>query len=116
VAAPPRTNAAIASLGRLRTVALLEGVSFLILLGIVTPLKQLADMPLAVRVAGSLHGGLFILFLAALAHTARLRRWPFDRISGALLASVIPFGTFVLDRHLLRERASVAAATQSTAT
>jgi integral membrane protein len=73
------------------------------------PLKYLADLPMAVRLVGSIHGGLFVLFLAALAHAARLRHWSIDRISGALLASVIPFGTFVLDRHLRREAAAAAA-------
>jgi integral membrane protein len=93
-------------LNRLRRVAFYEGVSFLVLLGIAMPLKYLAGMPMAVRIAGSIHGGLFILFLAALAHTARRRDWSVDRISGALLASVVPFGTFVLDRHLQREAAA----------
>jgi integral membrane protein len=107
--APSSPNASVASLNRLRTVALVEGLSFLALLGIAMPLKYLAGMPLAVRIAGSVHGGLFILFLAALAHTAKLRGWSFDRISGALLASVIPFGTFVLDRQLRRDLAALSA-------
>ena len=110
---PPRTDPSLASLGRLRRIAFLEGISFLVLLGIAMPLKYLAGMPLAVRVAGSLHGGLFVLFLAALAHTAHTRGWSFDRISGALLASVLPFGTFVLDRQLRNESAAVAAAQQT---
>jgi integral membrane protein len=40
------------SIGRLRAAALAEGVSFLLLLGVAMPLKYLADMPLAVRIAG----------------------------------------------------------------
>jgi integral membrane protein len=50
----------------LRRIALIEGWSFLILLGIAMPLKYLADMPLAVRLVGSLHGFLFLTLCACL--------------------------------------------------
>lgn len=70
------------TLRRLRIIAFLEGLSFLVLLFIAMPLKYLADMPLAVRIAGSVHGGLFLVFLAVLpdepgtdlAHAAIARR------------------------------------------
>ena len=35
------------------------------------PLKYLAGYPLAVRIAGSIHGALFLLFLVALYRAAR---------------------------------------------
>ena len=54
------------ALRQLRLVAFLEGSSFLVLLFIAMPLKYLAGLPLAVRVAGSVHGLLFLVFLAAL--------------------------------------------------
>ena len=56
------------SIGRLRAVALAEGISFLVLLGVAMPLKYLADMPLAVRIAGWLHGLLFIAVLFMLSN------------------------------------------------
>jgi integral membrane protein len=56
----------VSSLRRLRAVALLEGVSYLLLLFVAMPLKYFWEMPLAVRIVGSLHGMLFIVFLAAL--------------------------------------------------
>ena len=54
------------ALRQLRLVALLEGASFLVLLFVAMPLKYLAGMPLAVRIAGSIHGALFIAFVVAL--------------------------------------------------
>ena len=51
----------------LRAVALLEGASYLLLLGVAMPLKYLAGMPGAVRAVGSAHGGLFLLYVAAVA-------------------------------------------------
>ena len=90
-------------LGRLRIVSLMEGVSYLILLGIAMPLKYIADQPEAVRIVGSLHGGLTILFVLAVAHVWLARRWSIVRVAIALIASVIPFGAFALEASLRRE-------------
>jgi integral membrane protein len=91
------------ALRRLRRVGFAEGVSYLVLLGIAMPLKYLADRPEVVTWVGWIHGMLFVLFVAALAHAAALRRWRTPRIAGAFIASLVPFGTFVLDRHLREE-------------
>jgi integral membrane protein len=91
------------AIGRLRAIGLAEGISFLVLLGIAMPLKYAAGMPMAVRVVGSIHGGLFVLFVAALLHVAYAHRWPLSRVAGAFIASLVPFGTFVLDARLRRE-------------
>ena len=94
------------ALRHLRLVALLEGTSFLVLLFIAMPLKYLADQPLAVRIVGSLHGLLFLIFLAALYRAGSVRRWPFRRSVHAFIASIVPFGTFVFDRSLRHEIAT----------
>lgn len=93
-------------LGRLRAIGLLEGVSFLVLLGIAMPLKYLAGMPEAVRVVGWAHGVLFILFVAAVGEVTLEREWPWQRVLVALVAAVLPFGTLVLDARLRREAAA----------
>jgi integral membrane protein len=90
------------SLGRLRAIGLLEGLSFLVLLGIAMPLKYLAGMPEMVSVVGMAHGVLFMLFFLAVVQVAVERRWPLTRVVVALAASVLPFGPFVLDARLLR--------------
>ena len=87
-------------IGRLRVIAFLEGISYLALLGVAMPLKYLAGMAIAVRVTGLVHGLLFIAFVAAVVHVAALMRWDRGRIVGAMVASIVPFGTFVLDRRL----------------
>lgn len=96
------------SLGRLRLVGNLEGVSFLVLLGIAMPLKYLWDMPLAVRIVGMLHGLLFIAFVFLLMSTSQERDWPWTRTAFAFASSLVPFGTFVLDRKLREEEAASA--------
>lgn len=93
------------ALGRLRVIALVEGVSFLVLLFVAMPLKYAADMPEAVRWVGSAHGGLFLLFLLALLQAWDEAKWPLSRAAIGFVASVVPFGTFWFDRSLREEMA-----------
>jgi integral membrane protein len=91
------------ALGRFRMVGLYEGISFLVLLCIAMPLKYYAGFPQAVKVVGMLHGILFVLYILALAHVTLANRWSFVRVIGAIIASLLPFGTFVLDARLRRQ-------------
>ena len=90
-------------IGRLRVIAFIEGISFLLLLGVAMPLKYFAGMPAAVKTAGWIHGVLFVLYLFSVAEVTIRRRLSFALASGALLASLVPFGTFALDARLRRE-------------
>ena len=83
-----------------RMTALAEGILFLTLLCIAMPMKYFMGMPEVVRVVGSIHGGLFLLYVGLLAIVHTKQRWSFMFSLYALVASVIPFGTFVLDKHL----------------
>src|SRR3954463_14068000 len=90
-----------------RMIALAEGVSFLTLLSVAMPMKYFMGMPEVVRVVGSIHGGLFLLYLGLLAAIHFRQRWPVMFSLYAFVASIIPFGTFMLDKHL-REKVVVA--------
>lgn len=93
-------------LARLRTLGLLEGASFLLLLFIAMPLKYLADQPLAVRYVGMAHGVLFLLYLLAIVPVALDQRWPLKTITLAVLASLLPAGPFVFDAKVLKPLAA----------
>ncbi len=86
--------------GRVRLSGIIEGTSFLILLGIAMPLKYAADLPEAVSVVGMLHGILFILYLIAIAHAFLIRHLSFMKSLLAVGAAFIPFGPFLLDKKL----------------
>jgi integral membrane protein len=90
-----------------RMIALAEGVSFLTLLFIAMPMKYFMGMPEVVRVVGSIHGLLFLLYVGQLARVHFKQRWSFMFSLYAFVASIIPFGTFVLDKQL-REKEAVA--------
>lgn len=83
-----------------RKVAFAEGVSFLILLGIAMPMKYFMGMPVVVRVVGLIHGILFLIYVGLLVKLHVKQRWPLRFSRYAFAASIIPFGTFVLDKHL----------------
>lgn len=90
-------------LGRFRLVAISEGISFIVLLFIAMPLKYFADMPEAVKYVGWAHGLLFMLYILALITVKMSLGWNFKKTAIAFLASLLPFGTFVLDKNLRKE-------------
>lgn len=89
-------------LRRLRTMGTVEGISTLILFGIAMPLKYAAGMPMAVRIAGSIHGLLFVVL--AVMFVLAINRVPIPRRLAVIgiLAAIVPFGPFVMDRKLSR--------------
>lgn len=91
-----------------RKIAFAEGLSFLVLLFIAMPLKYFAAMPMAVTVVGGLHGILFIAFLALAWEVKGTYKKDFNWLFKAGLASILPFGTFVMDKQWRKEEAAVA--------
>jgi integral membrane protein len=77
-----------------------EGISFLFLLGVAMPLKYAAGQPLFVKYGGWAHGILFILFLMTIFQAWADRAISFTEAVLAFIASLLPFGPFVLDRRL----------------
>lgn len=84
----------------LRLLALTEGVSFLVLLGVAMPLKYLGGLPQAVKVFGWAHGLLFVALCFLLLKVTVEERWPLGRSAMVFLAALLPFGPFVIDRRL----------------
>ncbi|GAB2777477.1 DUF3817 domain-containing protein [Rhabdobacter roseus] len=91
------------SLGRLRIVGFLEGISYLVLLGIAMPLKYLAGQPEAVRVVGMAHGLLFVAYVLLVIQVTIELGWSWRKAFLAFVASLIPFGTFYADVKWFRE-------------
>ena len=84
----------------LRQIALAEGVSFLVLLGVAMPLKYIAGFSLAVKWVGWIHGVLFMLLGVALLRTMWIARWPLSRSVTVFIAALLPFGPFLVDRRI----------------
>lgn len=92
------------TVGRLRAAGMVEAVSFLLLIGVAMPLKYFAGMPLAVTIAGWIHGLLFLAFLMCLLVAQGERQWPVRWTAVIFVAALLPFGPFVIDRRLKKEQ------------
>lgn len=90
------------SLRNFRILAFAEGVSFLLILFVTMPLKYLFDTPEPNRFIGYAHGVLFIGYCGYALLLYWERGWPTMKLIWLWLASIVPFGTFVADRKLLR--------------
>lgn len=86
-----------------RAVAIAEGISFIVLLGIAMPLKYVCNLPMAVRVVGMIHGILFISFITLAWENMNTLKKSYGWFGRAFAFSVIPFGTFILDKDLKKE-------------
>jgi integral membrane protein len=86
----------------LRHLAVIEGISTLVLFGIAMPLKYFAGMPLAVRIVGSVHGALFVALVVMLLVAIRKVPISLGLAAAGIAAAVVPGGPFLLDRHLAR--------------
>ncbi|MDX1347201.1 MAG: DUF3817 domain-containing protein [Thiomicrorhabdus chilensis] len=86
----------------LRFMALLEGTSLLLLLFVAMPLKYNYGMPEAVSWVGRAHGGLFLAFNIVLFY--HVLKGHLSEMKGflGLIASLIPFGTFVYKAKVLK--------------
>lgn len=84
-----------------RLVAFLEGVSYILLLFIATPVKYVAEDPKYVKILGMPHGLLFIGYLILAFMFKNETNWNKSQFASVLIASIIPFGTFYVDRKYL---------------
>lgn len=78
----------------------LEGLSFILLLGVAMPIRHYFDISEPVRYLGMIHGVLFIAYVVILMSTASKVKMPLWGMPGGVIAALLPFGPFVFDRML----------------
>ena len=96
-------NQNISLLNWFRVIALLEGLSFILLLFIAMPLKYWAGIPDWVRIIGMAHGVLFMIYVPLCFLVGLSLEWTWRKIVLAEMASLIPFGTFWAELKLFRK-------------
>ena len=96
---------------RFRMLALVEGVSYLLILFVTMPMKYYMGIGILNKIVGWGHGILFVIYII-LAFEILIRRrinfWQFLRV---LIASIIPFGTF-FNEKMLKEQQQLHSAKQ----
>ena len=90
-----------------RVIAILEGISYLLLFGIGMPLKYLAAIKEPNMVIGYAHGFLFIAYVVLAAVVCLEKKWSFKRFLILFVASLLPFGTFYIDKKYLKKEMSL---------
>ena len=85
-----------------RIISFLEGVSYLLLLFIATPIKYIQGNEAYVKMLGMPHGILFMLYLVLAIVLRKEMKWDSKSFTIILLCAIIPFGTFYVDKKYLR--------------
>ncbi len=85
-----------------KIIALLEGISYLLLLFVAVPFKYIGGNDILVRSLGMPHGILFISYVIIAFMLKDEMQWNKKTFWTILVASVLPFGTFYIDRKYLR--------------
>ena len=85
-----------------RVVSFLEGTSYLLLLFVSVPIKYWMNDPQYVKLLGMPHGLLFVTYLVIAFLIKPELKWNNKTLGLVMLASVIPFGTFYVDKKYLR--------------
>lgn len=76
----------------------LEGATLIVLVLVASPLKHLADLPVAVQIMGPVHGLAFLFFLYVLVEAVAARMvggWAVPRL---VVGAMVPFGGLVNER------------------
>ena len=82
--------------------AFLEGLSYILLLFVAVPIKYQMGDATYVQMLGMPHGLLFMAYLFLAVYLKPQYSWDIKTFLLVLVASVIPFGTFYVDRKVLR--------------
>ena len=83
----------------------IEGYSFLVLLFLAMPLKYIMGYPVATKIAGMIHGILFIIFIYQLLEAKGEEGFGKKETLWYLILSLVPFGSFYTDKILKRKYA-----------
>ena len=85
-----------------KIIALLEGTSLLLLFFFAMPMKYLMNEPIYVRIIGMAHGLLFVGYIIIAIMLKFVEDWNVKKFSSVCIASIIPFGTFYIEKKYLR--------------
>lgn len=84
-----------------KLISTLEAISFLFLLLIAMPLKYIYNLPQYVRIAGTMHGVLFVLYVLGAFWMYKKLNWKAKTLLITILCSVIPLGPFYVEKKYL---------------
>ena len=85
-----------------RIIAFLEGVSYILLLFIAVPIKYSLGDSTYVKLLGMPHGALFVAYFLLAIIIKNNEKWNKTELFIVLICSIVPFGTFYIDKKYLK--------------
>lgn len=85
-----------------RLIALIEGVTTILLFFVAMPIKYGWEDPSWVQLMGPIHGYAFLAYIALMLIVMRGMAWQARDKGRAFVASLVPLGTFINDPFLKR--------------
>ena len=89
------------ALVRYRVMAHIVGIGLILLVFVGIPLQFAAHQKLTVQVVGTIHGYLYLVYLASALDLARRAHWRLGRIVAVVAAGFVPFLAFIVERRVL---------------
>ncbi|WP_028375107.1 DUF3817 domain-containing protein [Leeuwenhoekiella sp. MAR_2009_132] len=86
-------------------ISILEGISLLLILFVTMPLKYIFEMGMPNQIIGMAHGVLFLVYVVMAIVFKTELNWNFKTLLIVLACSIIPFGTFWMDKKYLAGKA-----------
>ncbi len=83
-----------------KLISWLEGISYILLLFIATPIKYLQGNPEYVKMLGMPHGILFVIYIVLAIMLKYELKWNNKTFGMVCLLSILPFGTFFVGKYL----------------
>jgi integral membrane protein len=85
-----------------KVIALVEGISAILLFFFAVPMKYIFNDPSYVKHIGMAHGVLFTLYIVLATILYFTEKWDFKKYFIICIASIPPFGTFYIERKYLK--------------
>lgn len=85
-----------------KSIAILEGISSILLFFVAMPLKYLFNNITFMRPIGMAHGVLFVFFVVLALYFAMKEKWNLNKIGIVLFCSILPCATFYVEKKYLR--------------
>jgi integral membrane protein len=92
-----------AAMNRYRVMANVVGVALVLLVvGMILKYTPI-DSPTMAGIVAPVHGGLYMVYLVTAFDLWRRTGWPLGRMVAMVLAGIVPFMTFVVERKIVRD-------------
>lgn len=85
-----------------KKLALIEGISALLLFFFAMPMKYIFNEPIYVKYIGLVHGVLFTIYIIMATILKFAEKWELKKYIEICLASIPPFGTFYIEKKYFK--------------